>query len=66
MNKILNILLLTLAPVLANAQAVDNFMRSSGRIYVVIAVMLVIFFGLILYIIKIDRKISKLRKGIPD
>ncbi len=37
-------------------------MRSNGRIYVVVAVMLTILAGLILYIIRIDRKISRLEK----
>ena len=37
-------------------------MRSNGRIYVVVAVMLTILAGLILYIIRLDRKISKLEK----
>ena len=37
-------------------------MRSSGRIYVVIAVMLTILAGLILYLWRLDRKIGKLEK----
>lgn len=37
-------------------------MRSNGRIYVVVAVMLTILIGLILYLWRIDRKISKLEK----
>lgn len=37
-------------------------MRSSGRIYVVIAVMTTILVGLFLYLIRLDRKISKLEK----
>jgi hypothetical protein len=40
----------------------DTTMRSSGRIYVVIAVILVILAGLILYLVRLDRKISKLEK----
>ena len=37
-------------------------MRSNGRIYVVVAVVLIILIGLILYVARIDRKISKLEK----
>lgn len=37
-------------------------MRSNGRIYVVVAVMLAILIGLILYLVRLDRKISKLEK----
>lgn len=38
-------------------------MRSNGRIYVVVAVMLTILAGLILYVVRLDRKISKLENG---
>lgn len=39
-----------------------NLLRSNGRIYVVVAVVLLILTGLILYLIRLDRKISKLEK----
>jgi succinate dehydrogenase hydrophobic anchor subunit len=39
-------------------------MRSNGRIFVVVAVMLTILIGLILYIVRLDRKISKIEKEI--
>ena len=38
-------------------------MRSNGRIYVVVAVVLTILMGLILYIVRLDRKIGKLEKS---
>jgi hypothetical protein len=41
----------------------EQTMRSSGRIYVVIAVMTTILVGLFLYLIRLDRKISKLEKN---
>lgn len=47
----------------APAQMADT-MRSNGRIFVVVAVMLTILIGLILYLIRLDRKISKLEKEI--
>ena len=37
-------------------------LRSSGKIYVVVAVLLIIFSGIIIYLISIDRKVSKLEK----
>ncbi|MCC7400067.1 MAG: CcmD family protein [Chitinophagaceae bacterium] len=40
----------------------EDTMRSNGRIYVVVAVMLTILTGLILYMVRLDRKISKLEK----
>lgn len=35
-------------------------MRSNGKIYVVVAVILTIFAGIIIYLIRLDRKMSKL------
>jgi heme export protein D (CcmD) len=51
-------------PVLAQDSAkpvemADQF-RASGKIYVVIAVLVVILLGLILYVARLDRKISRL------
>lgn len=37
-------------------------MRSNGRIYVVIAVILTILVGLVLYVVRLDKKISRLEK----
>jgi len=37
-------------------------MRSNGKIYVVVAVLVIILSGLILYVIRLDRKISRLEK----
>lgn len=37
-------------------------MRSNGKIYVVVAVILTIFAGIIIYLIRLDRKITKLEK----
>jgi hypothetical protein len=39
-----------------------DLMRSNGRIYVVIAVLLTILSGLIIYLIRLDRRISRLEK----
>ncbi len=40
-----------------------DVMRSNGKIYVVLAVVLVIFIGLALYLIRLDIKISKIEKN---
>lgn len=39
-----------------------DMMRSNGRIFVVVAVVVVILIGLILYLIRLDKKISKMEK----
>jgi hypothetical protein len=38
-------------------------MRSNGKIYVVIIIILTIFAGLIFYLIRIDNKITRLEKN---
>jgi len=38
-------------------------MRGNGKIYVVVTIILTIFAGLIFYLIRIDRKITKIEKG---
>jgi CcmD family protein len=40
----------------------SDLMRSNGRIYVVVAVMLTILIGLVLYLVRLERQISKLEK----
>ncbi len=40
----------------------EDLMRSNGKIYVVVAVCLTILAGLFIYVISIDRKISKIEK----
>lgn len=47
--------------VVAN-ETTASVMRSNGKIYVVVAVVLTILFGLIAYVIRLDRKITKLEK----
>lgn len=53
--------------IFSNAQNVvaekKDFMRSHEKIYVVMAVVITIVLGLFLYLINLDRKISKLEKG---
>jgi len=43
-------------------QTMADTMRSNGRIYVVVAVIVTILIGLILYVIRLDRKITRLEK----
>jgi hypothetical protein len=46
-----------------NVEMADTF-RSNGKIYVVVAVILTIFAGIIIYLIRLDRKLTKLEKEI--
>ena len=42
----------------------NNIMLSAGKIYVVIGVILIIFIGLIIYLISMDRKVKRLEDEI--
>lgn len=46
----------------ANVEMADE-MRSSGKIYVVIATIAIIFVGLAIYLFSIDRRLKKIEKG---
>ncbi len=46
--------------------AAQDFMRSTGKIYVVVAVIVLIFIGVVFYLIRLDSKISKLEKIIKE
>lgn len=39
-----------------------DVMRSNGKIYVVVAVILIILMGLLLYLFSIDRRLKKIEK----
>jgi hypothetical protein len=55
---------LTFLPVFAQDKKTEmaDLMRENGRIYVVVAVVLTILIGLILYVVRLDKKISRLEK----
>jgi CcmD family protein len=43
-----------------------DVMRSEGKIYIVVAVIAIIFIGIVIYMISLDRKLSKLEKELTD
>ena len=61
---LLGLLLLINSTLFAQDVQMADTMRSEGKIYVVVAIILVIFIGLIAYLILTDRKISKLEKRL--
>ncbi|MEM6841979.1 MAG: CcmD family protein [Bacteroidota bacterium] len=54
-----------IAQATTEVEMADTF-RQEGKIYVVVAVMLLIFSGLIIYAIRIDQKVSKLEKELSE
>ena len=52
-----------LASLSAMAQTpVDDFFYQSGKIYVVVAILVIIFLLLTLYLVRLDKKIAQLEK----
>ncbi|HCW07438.1 MAG TPA: CcmD family protein [Cytophagales bacterium] len=67
-NKILLLALLLLINPLLFAQDAEmaDKMRSEGKIYVVVSILLVILIGLIAFVFFTDRKVSALEKRINE
>lgn len=59
-------LLIFILPFTLSAQGVDmaDTLRQSGKIYVVVAVIAVIFAGLAIYLVSMDTKISTIQKQL--
>ncbi|MFP4092092.1 MAG: CcmD family protein [Cyclobacteriaceae bacterium] len=62
------LLLIASLPAMAQSAASEIEMadafRAEGKIYVVIAVILLIFAGFIAYVVRIDRKVTRLEKEL--
>lgn len=64
-TALLIIVLICSLTVFAQDNGIDmaETLRSSGKIYVVVAVMLLLFISFILYLFSIDSRLKKLEKG---
>jgi hypothetical protein len=68
-NKLLTALLSLFTILTAQAQAnveMADTMRSEGKIYVVVGIILIVLVGLIVYLVLMDRKVSRLEKQLSD
>ncbi|MDB5271274.1 MAG: hypothetical protein JWP58_4314 [Hymenobacter sp.] len=52
------------APGTGEAPEMADALRANGKIYVVVAAVVIIVAGLLFYLISLDRKVSKLEKEI--
>jgi len=48
-----------------NAEMADTF-RAEGKIYVVVAIVLIVLIGLFVYLFSMDKRVSKLEKRIKE
>jgi CcmD family protein len=62
------IALLAMVSLPAFSQEVEmaDTMRSEGKIYVIVAIVLIVLAGLIAYLFLLDRKVSKLEKRLDE
>jgi len=44
----------------------DDVLRQTGKLYVAVGVLLIIFIGILLFLLLLERKISKLEKLIDN
>lgn len=69
MKKIISLLTLFFVFLVAMGQEGDGpvemagALRSNGKIYVVVAVLVVILLGLFIYLFRLDKKITRLEKN---
>lgn len=61
---LLGFLLVFMALSVQAATPVQDFFQSTGKIYVVFAVILSIFVGIILFLVRIERRINRLENQI--
>ncbi len=64
---ITTLFLLIITTMTLTAQSgIDDFFRSTGKIYTVLGVVVILFLVLIIYLIRLEKKISKIEKQIND
>ena len=56
-------MLFSLSVLAENSMTLDEFFYQNQKIYVVVAILLIIFLLIVGYLIRLDRKISKLEKN---
>jgi CcmD family protein len=64
--NLLTSLIIVAQPTNTSTVEMADGLYQSGKIYVVVGVILIIFTGIIIYLILLDRKISKLEKEIKN
>lgn len=68
MKKIVSLLLVALLmfsfPVLAQDAEMADGMRSSGKIYVVVGIILIVLLGLVAYLFLLDKKLTRVEEQL--
>jgi CcmD family protein len=65
MRKLI-LLSLFLCSALTRAQGIENSLYANGKINIVVGVVVIIFSGIIFYLIRMERKIKRLEKKVNN
>lgn len=60
------LVLLVVSSLPAQAAGDPDFMRSIGKMYVVVAVIITVFLGIVAFLIYLDRRLTKLEDQIKE
>ncbi|WMX17353.1 MULTISPECIES: CcmD family protein [unclassified Aureispira] len=66
MKQIINILILSLIPVCVSAQTTtgNDFFSNIGKIYVTVGVILILFVGIVAFLVRLERKVASLEQDM--
>ncbi len=59
-------LLLPCAAIASGESGVVDFLRNTGKIYSVVTLVLIVFIGMIIFLIRLDKKLTKLENQINN
>ena len=59
-------LLLPCGATAAGESGVVDFLRNTGKIYSVVTLVLIVFIGMIIFLIRLDKKLTKLENQINN
>lgn len=68
MKVICNLTALLLLPVLAQAQdqGGNDFFSNIGKMYVTVAVIVILFLGIIAFLVYLERKVARLERDLEE
>lgn len=62
----LALLLGTAAQAQQNNNALDDFFRTDDKFYVVVGVLTLVLVGILIYVIRLDRKVAEIEKNFKN
>ncbi len=66
MKKSFLLILTLIIPILLMAQASQDFLRSTGKIYSVVAALVIMFLGIVFYVWRLDKKVKQMEDDWDD